>query len=80
MIKFTILREVALACMRGENPITYYSKVGKMSNEVAEYELKSIVNDLPYMIASSQHDEIAIILNDYLNKETVKLAGLYYED
>ena len=79
MIKIQILREVALACMRGENPIEYYSKVGKMSNEVAEYELKSIITDLSWMIASDQFNEIAIILNDYLNEQTVKLAGLYYE-
>jgi len=78
MIKFKILREVALSCMRHEDPIAYYSDLGKMSMEVAEYELSSILKsegaDLLFMLAVNRHFEVGAIINNYLNKEALKIA------
>lgn len=81
MYNIPILRATALASLRCEDPVRYLMRYGKMSYEVAHYEITNIVysknKTMTYdeMIAAQKYGDIAEAINSYLNDRTIEQAG-----
>lgn len=78
-MNLSVLRDTALAALRQEDPIVFLMKRGKMSYELAYYELSQIVNHhteatLEKILDNNQHDILGDIINTYLNNITINLA------
>lgn len=80
MLNIPLLRATALASLRGEDPVKYLMKYGRMSHEVAHYELSEIVYSknktltLDEMITASHYQLLADCINNYLNDKTIESA------
>lgn len=85
MLNIALLRDTALASYRGEDPVRYLMLYGRMSHEVAHYEISSMVskkNDImtyDEMVAAMKYDEIGKAINSYLNDITIEQAGELYD-
>lgn len=85
MLNIALLRDTALASYRGEDPVRYLMLHGKMSHEVAHYEISSIIckkNDImtyEEMVEALKYDEIGKAINSYLNDITIEQADESYD-